>query len=312
MSQEITERSFTVPAPARLKLNNIRGSVDIQPGEDSLLAVTAVKHLDSGDAERTVVEMSQAEGGSVSVTTRFSDKAWMLFNWSKPCKVDYTVRMPRRCSLKVDCVSSSASIRGLEGDFKFSMVSGPLTIQELNGELQASTVSGEISGERLSGPARLKTVSGAIRLRESDMPSANGSTVSGAIWLQTPLGSGPYHFDTVSGNVELVVPPQTGCVVQWKSLSGRFETHLHLDSSQRVNGSRRAEVHGGGPEIHFSSVSGDLLLNPSGDLVEQPVERTPEKQPAKPLSAEYRREVLERVARGEISAEEGLNALKNA
>ena len=47
MSQETIEQTFEVPTPAQLKLENVRGSVVIQPGEDDQIQVTAVKHFAS-------------------------------------------------------------------------------------------------------------------------------------------------------------------------------------------------------------------------------------------------------------------------
>ncbi|MBL6981300.1 MAG: hypothetical protein ISR58_08925, partial [Anaerolineales bacterium] len=55
MSEEIIERSFSVDSPARLKLSNIRGTVNISPGDEDAISVTAVKHLNSGNADRTEV-----------------------------------------------------------------------------------------------------------------------------------------------------------------------------------------------------------------------------------------------------------------
>jgi hypothetical protein len=55
MSQETIEQTFQVPTPAKLKLENVRGSVVIQPAEDGLIRVTAVKHLKTGDADQNRV-----------------------------------------------------------------------------------------------------------------------------------------------------------------------------------------------------------------------------------------------------------------
>lgn len=81
--------------------------------------------------------------------------------------------------------------------------------------------------------------------------------------LQTPLGEGPYRFKTVSGNVRLILPPETGCTVGFRSMSGRLKTSLPTTRSRRQIGQSYAELQGGGPEVHFSSMSGNLSVVPS-------------------------------------------------
>ena len=111
MSQELIEKTFRVPAPARLSLSNIRGSIEIQPGDDDIVNVTAVKHLGTGNPDRTEIEIRQEEDGSVSVETRFPEAGFKLFGWRQPCKVDYTVRVPHACSVKRSGVSCTAAAR---------------------------------------------------------------------------------------------------------------------------------------------------------------------------------------------------------
>ena len=59
MTQEQITQDFSVPEPARLIVENIRGSVDIQSVDESSISVTAIKHLDTGDAEYTEIFIAQ-------------------------------------------------------------------------------------------------------------------------------------------------------------------------------------------------------------------------------------------------------------
>lgn len=178
MSQETIEREFAVVAPATLALANIRGSVDVQPGDDGVVTVTAVKHLNTGDPDRTEVDIRQEENGSVIVETRFKDVP-LFSKQCRPCKVDYIVRVPRACDLKVRSVSSRASVQGLEGEFDIKTVSGQMSLSDLSGKVKATSVSGKIIGERLSGSVAFESVSGKVFLTESHMPTVTGSSVSG-------------------------------------------------------------------------------------------------------------------------------------
>jgi len=275
---DMIEKTFTVTSPARLDLSNIRGSVEIRPGEDGIVQVTATKQTGHGDPERTEIEMTQLADGTVKVATRFPDGGWSWLIGSFPCPVDYVVRAPRGCSLKVNGVSNRAFAEGFEGEFTFNSVSGEVTLRnligplsvktvsgemelaDLTGNLRVNTVSGKISGRRLSGPLHLDTVSGEVALDESSLPSVDATTVSGKMNCQTPLGEGPYRFNSVSGNVELTVPPETRCSAELQAVSGKLTTRLPVTFTSRQNGSQVVEVQGGGVKVYLHSISGDLSL----------------------------------------------------
>ncbi len=272
------EKTFIVPSSARLELSNIRGSIEIRPGDDGVIHVTATKRSSHGDAERTEIEMTQYSDGTVKVATRFPEAGWGWLIGSFPCPVDYVVQAPRLCSLKVRGVSSEAYAEGFEGELSFETVSGEVTLRkltgpvssktvsgemdltELTGDLRVHTVSGKISGKRLNGALRLETVSGEVSLDESSFPSVDATTVSGKMSYQTPLGAGPYRFNSVSGNVELLVPSETHCSAEMQAISGKLSTRLPATSTSRQNGSQFVEVQGGGVKVFLHSVSGDLSL----------------------------------------------------
>jgi hypothetical protein len=303
MRQETYSQSFEVSLPASLKLSNIRGSVLIRPFEaadEARITVEAVKHLDSGDADQTRIEMSQQPGGGVTVATHFHEGGWLrlLFGAIWPCKVDYIVHVPHRCNVRLDCVSSEATVFGLEGDFNLKAVSGEIHLQDLSGPLKINTVSGDIDGAGLSGPLRLETVSGKARLGHCGFESVNASSISGDLRLETPIGEGPYRFKSISGDLALLVPGDTRCSVVYHKLSGRATIDLPVTRHQNDS----AEVSGGGALVEFNTTSGNLRLSAAGG--EAPL------SPAVRVPVATTRQVLERIAGGEISAEEGLKALK--
>ncbi|MEW6093409.1 MAG: hypothetical protein AB1531_05520, partial [Chloroflexota bacterium] len=63
MSSEKIEQTFQISGAARLEVSNIRGSTEIRAGEDGVIHVEAVKHADSGDNERTEIQISQEPDG---------------------------------------------------------------------------------------------------------------------------------------------------------------------------------------------------------------------------------------------------------
>jgi DUF4097 and DUF4098 domain-containing protein YvlB len=278
LMSETLEKTFKVVSPAHLNLSNIRGSVDIHPGEEGIIHVMATKEAGSGDAKQTEIELSQEADGTVKVATHFPEWAWGWLFGSRPCRVNYVVKVPRSCSLKVNGVSCEILAEGFEGEFAFKSVSGGITLRslsgplqvnsvsgdlqldELNGSLNLKTVSGNLTGKHIQGHVQLDTVSGKISMDESNLNSVTASTVSGGMRYQTALGEGPYNFNAVSGDVELLVPPETRCSAELRAISGRLTTQIPTTSISRQNGSQTAEIQGGGVKVLLRSISGNLVL----------------------------------------------------
>jgi DUF4097 and DUF4098 domain-containing protein YvlB len=299
---ETVEKSFSVPSPARLTVKNIRGSVKILPGEDGIIQVTATKQTLARDEKRTEIELTQEADGTVKAATRFPDGSWNWLFGSQPCEVDYTVKAPRQCSLKLNGVSNSILAEGFKGDATMSSVSGDITLRDLTGSVRIRTVSGDVEGEHLNGELELDTVSGDVSLKESVLPSIKTKTVSGDIRLHTSLAEGPYDFKSVSGDFCLTVPPDTHCTAELHSLSGDLVSVFPRSGYSRQHGSQTVTVQGGGVKISLSSVSGDLRLDCDGEI-------PPALDPEKTKSSEDRLTVLERVERGEMTVDEALNKL---
>jgi DUF4097 and DUF4098 domain-containing protein YvlB len=256
MSIETIEQTFSVTAPASVRVINIRGSVDVQPADNDEVTITAVKHLRTGKVERTIIELEQDEDGRVVARTRFDESRM----GGRPCKVDYVVRTPETCDLSVDCVSSKMSVQGLTGTFSLKAVSGNIILKDLAGEARVDSVSGDIVGSRLSGPMTLKSVSGDIDLMEAHLSMLHGTSVSGNLLLDGTLGEGPYRLKTISGDARISLSPESGCILDVTSLSGTFKSTLPVKRTRQRCSKLRAEVLGGGPEVTFSSISGNLVV----------------------------------------------------
>jgi hypothetical protein len=284
MSTQTIEETFECPDSARLSLSNIRGSVNIQAGKGGKISVVARKHLNTGDEENTLIELSQTNDGTVKVNTRYDHKGFRFFRKWVPCKVDYEVRVPEQCTLKVRGVSNSASIDGINGIHDISSVSGEVKIRGLTGELTLKTVSGDVQGEMLSGP----------------------KTVSGDMLVETPLGNGPYDFNSVSGDIKLYLPSLRGATVTSSSLSGNIWNSIASSQSNYSRNTHKIEIEGGGVEINHGSVSGDLFLD--SENINDPSGNESEEIPSENRS-QTRTDILERVDRGEMSVDQALQMI---
>lgn len=305
MTEETQERTFSVPSPARLELNNIHGSVDIQSGDEGIIRVTAVKHLDSGDPQRTQIEMDQAKDGSLKVQTHYPENAGWLFNNSRPCKVDYSVRIPSSCSLIVSVVTCSVHISGVSEHISVKTVSGPMDLSDIDGNLKVRTVSGKIKAETLSGSLQVDTVSGTIQILKSNLERVTTSTISGNLLLETNLDSGPYQIKSLSGNAILKFPQNASCTIHSSSISSKV---INSPQSNRGYGRRGRKIikNGGGTMIHHRSISGNLHVDSGQASSEE--SNIPDEVSIR-TSPSNRQEILDRIEAGKLSTEDALQML---
>lgn len=313
MSQETYEQTFNVEEPAQLKISNVRGWIDVQPGDDGVITVQAVKYLDSGNTDRTEIIIEQEDDGRVVVASKYEHSVSGWLNLNRPCKVEFTVRVPKQCSVTSRCVSSKASIQGLEGEFDFNTVSGAMELKDLTGPVKFVSVSGAVKADGLSGELQMGNVSGAIKVRNSEVPSAVGKTVSGHVTLETPLGDGPYDIKTVSGYFKLITSDDAGCTVKMKSVSGRAKSSLPITSREKIGPNKTIVIQDGGPDINVKSVSGFFQIsgesdgeNPKEFSKAPKVERTPVEPPPQPKD---RMNILKQIDNGDLSVEQALEEL---
>jgi hypothetical protein len=257
---ELVEQTYQVSGTPRLEVSNICGSVEIRPGSEGTIHVIARKHTNSGDAERTVVEIQQQADGTVKAVTRFPKEKWDWLRGTHPCDVDYIVTAPRNSSLKISGVSNTALIEDFDCDIEVSTVSGDVVLHALTGALRVHSVSGHITAEGLSSALRIDTVSGEVRIQNSTLPSIKAETVSGIMDFQTGLGDGPYAFNSVSGAVRLRVPPETKCSLELHTVSGRISTKLPVTTRARMRDGQLYQVQGGGVDVRMNSVSGWMAI----------------------------------------------------
>jgi len=306
MSQEKAEYTFEVSEKPGVVVKNIRGTITVQPGSEGQIHVQTTKHLDSGNAERTQILVNQDDSGRVTAKVKYENGALGLFNYSRPCRVDLVLTVPPTCAVEVDGVSCGITVSGVSGGLDAATVSGDLSLKEISGALQIKTVSGDVTGNNLKGELNLSTVSGDVSLDSSNFPVFKVNTVSGDLALETSLAEGPYRLRSVSGNARLTIPEETQATITLGSVSGHIAAPKSLiQQDLKAPGSRRqvAELNGGGVPIHFKSVSGDLRL------VGPVAEASSQKNVSVPTVS--RADILEQIAQGKLSVEEGIAQLQS-
>lgn len=308
MVNQTYQQTFTVQSPARLVVENVRGAVVIRGSDQDEISVLAEVDAASGDPDRTHVDIRQEGTGDVYASVRSDPMSGVLGSSFNPCRVRFTILVPHDCAVRLSCVSSSAVLENIHGELDMSGVSGNLALTDVSGEMNISTVSGGLTGLRAAGNLKLNSVSGDVKLGQSALDSIRGKTVSGDLYFETALSAGPYEFDSVSGDVQLIVPEDTSCDIHTSSFSGEVFVGLSSTYVKRSGRVRQIVVQEGGPEVHFKSMSGDLSL-----LTAAQQENPTPGQPARPQQEHAsldRMAVLDRIARGEITVDEGIQIIE--
>ena len=299
MTQEIIEKVFKIEGRAKLDVKNISGTVEIKPGKSDQINITAAIQVNSGDADFTRIDIRQSEDGEVIVHTNVERSIGSFLRMRRSLDVKYVIEVPSECEVKVRNISSSVNASDLNGKFDIKTISGALNLRALEGDLRIHTVSGKVNGEALKGTAKFDTVSGVTELRNCEFLHLNCKTVSGKSLIATAIGEGPYRFKSVSGDITLLVSPETTASVRTKSISGRFKTSLHTTSHSSSGGRTKTELNGGGAEVRMSSVSGNLyMLTSDNDKAVAPHVSRPSKK--------ERLAILSRLETGEVSVEDAL------
>lgn len=310
--EEHIERTFTVGADASLTLENIIGDVRITAWDRPDIHVVAVQR----GRMKAEIEMRQ-EGSHVAIRT-VHNRWWSSFlRWlggERPPVVDYTVEVPAGCRVYLSAVDGTIALTGLRPETRLSLVSGRVHAEALGGEADISLVSAHLEGTGLRGRAVIKTVSGDLRLEDCQLDSLEVDTVSGRAYVATPLApQGWYHFHSVSGDVVLAMPAGTRATVVGESVSGRVRSDVPASVERQGLGSWRATVNGGGVEVHFNSVSGDLILTAEGreqrtEMAAEPVAPVAQAPPSSELPMTTM-DVLKAVEAGQMTVDEALKRL---
>jgi len=161
--------------------------------------------------------------------------------------VDIGVRYPKHCNCDASIRFDVQVPRSIKYDFDhISSVSGDVKVTGVTGRLNASAVSGDVHITDVSGSVSASAVSGDVKVEITRLD-----------------GSDDMKFNTVSGDVSVMLPSSLDADVDMSSFSGSIKTDFAIEVRSERFGSRnsaRAKLGDGSRRLKMSSVSGDLSL----------------------------------------------------
>lgn len=187
----------------------------------------------------------RVENGKLTV---HSEKSGFSFGIVSRPKKELTIKIPRAYAenlktLKITSTSADININGLTvlENTETDTVSGKVTAENLNTvSLECDTVSGDIK------------ISGAIEAFDLD-------STSGAAEITTTVPLKKLETDTVSGNVTLSLPENSGFTLEFDTVSGDLDCELPI-----TNKNGKHICNDGSAEFEADSTSGDFKVKKLG------------------------------------------------
>ncbi len=328
-ASEIVERRFEVAGMPRLRVSNVSGETEITVGVPNEVFVRARKRVHgwSEDRARRLLEnveiRMEQDGDEILVEPRLfqQERGWLELFRGGRVAVDLDIRVPRETHVEASTVSGGLSVTGTRGSHEMKSVSGEVSIDDVQGPMQLRTVSGDVSGSRYAGRVEANSVSGEIefdrsRVRTPDIVTVSGDVSIHAVSIREDQAEG--RVKTVSGDVVLVVA-DADAEIDHKTVSG----DVIVEVAARTEKTSRRDRHivigsGGGPQFRVKTVSGDLKVR-RAPVVAVDAEGAAEEampmgapEPPPPQRGAAAREILERVARGELTVDDAAAQLDAA
>ena len=105
-------------------------------------------------------------------------------------------------------------------------VSGDVTLSGRAGRLDIDTVSGDVHAPMVGSRGKLESVSGDIDVAGGPFEQMSASTVSGDLDVRGGPSLGNMQIETMSGDVNLTLPPSTSARLDASTFSGDIDSAL--------------------------------------------------------------------------------------
>ncbi|MCP4902287.1 MAG: DUF4097 domain-containing protein [bacterium] len=271
LASERIDESYPASATGDVLISNISGSVKVTGWDRNEVEIAGT--LGDG-TERLEVDR---DDDRIRIVVRVPRRSHNVE------ESHLTISVPRRSSLEVETVSARSGVSGVEGELDFTSVSGNVSISGRPSALSVSSVSGRVKVEfapedseisavsgsievfDCSGALEVASISGDIVVHSGELDSLDAATTSGSVHCEAkPSGRGSFEFDTMSGNVVLVVPRSISADFELSTFSGHIKNQIGpkpTRTSKYAPGEKAEFSTGsGGAQISMSSFSGSVKL----------------------------------------------------
>jgi hypothetical protein len=245
--------------------------------------------------------------------------------------VDFEITVPRELRLEAHTVSGDLVLGGTRGPIDVQSVSGDVRLNDVQGPMRLKTVSGDGTLVGYAGQLVANSVSGDLALSNVRLHGSEIVTVSGDVRIDGELDKARDHkLKTISGDIDLRLVGGS-YDIHFKTMSGDLDSEMDGEILREGPRDKHIVIGAAEAKVSVKTMSGDLEIKASGasapDTTEassmpqsdsawppadraEDVERTEPMEPVPPAApAGDVRDLLERVAKGEIDVDAAAAAL---
>ncbi len=330
---ETVQETFEFERMPRLRIRNVSGETVIHAGESGKITVLATKRVAATSEERAKRLLQNLEirmerdGDELRVEPHLyeQERSWVDLFRGRRFRVDFDVTVPPECAVDAQTVSGHVAVRGVTGPQDVQTVSGGVVVEDAQGPLRLKSVSGDVDVRRYVGHVEGNTVSGDVTFDAARIRSLALQTVSGDLEMKGTLEPARAHrMKTISGDVELDLT-EPDLLIDFRTTSGDLDCEVPAQVDRHGRREYAVSLGAARGRAVVKTVSGDLSICSSGASVpgaavdEEPQAWNATAEPAPPDAgataptprAEVR-DLLERVAKGEIGVDDAAARLDDA
>jgi len=232
-----------------VKVNLMSGGITVKGYDGKEVVVEA--RLRGGKTSRKEKQDNKAEGlkrieiATTGLTVEEEDNVVSVSTSPLGHAVDVSLQVPAKTSLKLGCMND-----------------GGILVEKVEGELEASNLTGPVTLTNVSGVVIAHSLNGEVRIQMDQV---------------TP--DKPMSFSTLNGDIDVTLPADVKARVKLETQNGAiysdFEIGLEknpglpsVEDGRKDGGRYRivfdkgviGTINGGGPEIHFKTVNGNIHI----------------------------------------------------
>jgi hypothetical protein len=251
---------WTIDSPTALEFDGVVAlRVRIIAGSAAVLATEDRPRLEVAEITGQPLLVTHEAG---ILTISYEDLSWDgVLGWLRPQRhfANLTVMVAKDCPTQIGVVNATAVVAGLSATTSLKSVNGDMTLDGVTGPVDANTVSGNVEAQGLEGNVVFHSVSGDLTVADGLLGRLDARTVSGRVTADVELRpASEMRVGTLSGDVAIRLPAETGAKAELRSASGR----MHSDFGGLGPGPKTLSgtLGDGSGQLSVSTMSGNVTI----------------------------------------------------
>lgn len=230
LEQQVWRVQYPLAPAGRVLVENVQGDIRVEGWDRAAVEITAIKTALGPSARLENVRIAVGfTDQTVAVRTLYFGKS------EEPVRVDYRLKVPREVRLD-----------------PLRTVVGNIAVREVEGAVDARSLNGNIEEFEIAGRASAAAMHGNVTVSMRALPE-DGSSLD---------------FETLSGNLNLVLPAHADADLELQTVAGRIQSPFaFVVSGVPGDSTQRARLGQGGIRVRLRTVRGDIRVTQREDML---------------------------------------------